>query len=208
MYVAKEGTFDDNNSLVKLGRIRLTLDPSPFESHFEQTLNLNDGYITIADQDQTALDIWVDIDNAALHIELSSPAKDVKVKAAYESWRWTDRLMAYDEWGNSPTIPFSSFQRDNLTILAEQSDWNQVENITPTPLTRADNISFVEHGVRMFHQNQLNTTLDVVAADQQFEMYKGTMFNPLAYNTVSYKKFLSDSRPLIITTLPVWAVYV
>lgn len=92
-----------------MGRIRLTLDPNPFESQFKQTLHLNDGYITITGQDKTALDLWVDINNAALHIELSSPVKEVKVKAAYESWRWTDRLMAYDEWGNSSSIFASSF---------------------------------------------------------------------------------------------------
>ncbi|QGA17422.1 hypothetical protein EYB26_005093 [Talaromyces marneffei] len=180
LYVAKEGTFDDNNSLVKLGRIRLTLDPNPFESQFKQTLNLNDGYITIAGQNQTALDLWVDINNAALHIELSSPVKRVKVKAAYESWRWTNRLMAYGEW--------------------QQSDWNQVEDITPTPLTRADNISFEEHGVRMFHQNQPNTTLDVVAADQQFEMHKENMFNPLAYNTYGLYMYSPKLIPGPITS--------
>lgn len=81
---------------------------------------------------------------------------------------------------------------DGLTFFAEQSDWNQVEYIKPTPLTRADNISFVEHGVRMFHQNQPNTTLDVVAAEQHFEMYNETMFNPLAYNTVSCNAFLTS----------------
>lgn len=95
----------------------------------------------------------------------------------------------------SPLPLFPLFIHENLNFLAEQSDWNQVEDITPTPLTRADNISFEEHGVRMFHQNQPNTTLDVVAADQQFEMHKENMFNPLAYNTVRHKKFLSDSRP-------------
>lgn len=95
------------------------------------------------------------------------------------SWHTTNGVI--------PSLsPGPLFIHGHLKLFAEQSDWNQVEYITPTPLTRADNISFEDHGVRMFHQNQPNTTLDVVAAEQQFEQYKETMFNPLAYNTVSH----------------------
>jgi len=39
LYIAKSGTFDENNSLLKLGRVRLRLSPNPFEgSDFIQQL--------------------------------------------------------------------------------------------------------------------------------------------------------------------------
>jgi hypothetical protein len=43
MYIAKSGTFDENNSLLKLGRVRLSFQPNPFDHEsFEQRLLLND----------------------------------------------------------------------------------------------------------------------------------------------------------------------
>ena len=48
-YVARSGTFDENNSLLKQGRVRLRLSPNPFENgdSFKQELILNDGYVKI-----------------------------------------------------------------------------------------------------------------------------------------------------------------
>src|SRR5687768_729805 len=48
-YIARSGTFDENNSLLKLGRVRLQLNPNPFEggANFKQELHLNEGYISI-----------------------------------------------------------------------------------------------------------------------------------------------------------------
>jgi len=47
-YIARSGTFDENNTLLKLGRVRITLSPNPFEgSTFKQELILKDGYVQI-----------------------------------------------------------------------------------------------------------------------------------------------------------------
>ena len=48
-YVARSGTFDENNALLKLGRVRLKLTPNPFEGQrFKQDLVLQDGYMKIS----------------------------------------------------------------------------------------------------------------------------------------------------------------
>ena len=40
-YIARSGTFDENNSLLKLGRVRLHLTPNPFDKGtFRQELKL------------------------------------------------------------------------------------------------------------------------------------------------------------------------
>ena len=47
-YVSKSGTFDENNALLKLGRVRVKLSPNPFEGNvFKQELILKDGYLKI-----------------------------------------------------------------------------------------------------------------------------------------------------------------
>ncbi|MEG8040148.1 DUF5703 domain-containing protein [Sphingomonas sp. LR60] len=48
-YVARSGAFDETNSYLKLGRVRLRLDPSPFGTGapFAQRLNLIDGEIVV-----------------------------------------------------------------------------------------------------------------------------------------------------------------
>src|ERR1700761_9151270 len=39
-YIARSGTFDENGSMLKLGRVRLQLSPNPFKSNFKQELKL------------------------------------------------------------------------------------------------------------------------------------------------------------------------
>ena len=47
-YFSRSNTFDENNTLLKLGRIRLRLRPDPLmKDHFWQTLVLRDGSIVI-----------------------------------------------------------------------------------------------------------------------------------------------------------------
>jgi len=92
-YIAKSGTFDENNSMVKLGRVRLTLDPNPFSGKvFKQTLKLNDGYILLEGSSGTSMKIWVDVFNPVTHVELKSNT-NIAFTAAYESWRYEDRVM-------------------------------------------------------------------------------------------------------------------
>jgi hypothetical protein len=93
LYIAKSGTFDDNNSLVKLGRVRLTLDPNPFTSKdFSQTLVLNDGYVVFTGQKETIVTLWVDVFNPVIHASITSSVP-ISLRASYESWRYEDRPL-------------------------------------------------------------------------------------------------------------------
>ncbi|MHC4623527.1 MAG: DUF5703 domain-containing protein, partial [Planctomycetota bacterium] len=48
-YIGRSGTFDENNHMLKLGRVRLRLDPNPFSEsgEFRQELKLRQGYVEI-----------------------------------------------------------------------------------------------------------------------------------------------------------------
>src|ERR1700761_3085849 len=47
-YIAKSGSFDENNTFLKSGRVKIRLSPNPFTAtNFSQQLTLSDGSITI-----------------------------------------------------------------------------------------------------------------------------------------------------------------
>src|SRR5215203_4233713 len=48
-YIDRSGSFDENNQMLKLGRVRLRLDPNPFEDdvEFRQELRLSEGFVEI-----------------------------------------------------------------------------------------------------------------------------------------------------------------
>ena len=50
LYLSRSGTFDENNQMLKLGRVRITLDPNPFSVDavsFRQELVLREGRVQI-----------------------------------------------------------------------------------------------------------------------------------------------------------------
>ena len=58
-YISRSGTFDENNAMLKLGRMRLRLSPNPFNgTDFKQELKLEQGSVTISGNG-TSLKIWV-----------------------------------------------------------------------------------------------------------------------------------------------------
>src|SRR5687768_1541374 len=98
-YIQKSGTFDENNSMPKLGRVRLTLNPNPFESGaFEQRLLINDGYVRFTGNDNTTVILWVDVFNPVIHVEIVSPKK-ISLSALYENWRYEDYTIRTGEQG-------------------------------------------------------------------------------------------------------------
>src|SRR5205809_1075833 len=90
-YVARSGTFDETNALLKLGRVRVKLSPYPFEGNsFQQQLVLKDGYVAIKAVNgklTTNITAWVDVFSPTIHISINSN-KAQTAEATYESWRY------------------------------------------------------------------------------------------------------------------------
>ena len=76
LYITRSGCYDENNALLKSGRIRIKPGNDVFtdEDSFCQELNLNDGYMTIGDKNGS-MNIWVDVFSPVIHIE--SKTKDL-----------------------------------------------------------------------------------------------------------------------------------
>jgi hypothetical protein len=86
-YISKTDALDENNRLVKLGRVRVAFAPNPFAAGqtFLQTLNLSEGTIDIAAGSLT-LRLWVDANAPQVHLEIKS-AQPLHVTAKVEFLR-------------------------------------------------------------------------------------------------------------------------
>ncbi|HET9502010.1 MAG TPA: DUF5703 domain-containing protein [Hymenobacter sp.] len=160
-YIARSGTFDENNSLLKLGRVRLHLTPNPFDKGtFKQQLALQTGDVTLTGtlgRTTAQVHIWVEVLRPVVHVEVTGSEK-LTVEASYESWRTADRRTTGKE------------NNQNSYKWAPQGEVK----------TRRDSIRFRNQGVEFFHQNQPQTVFDAAVRQQGLDGIKAQLYNPLA----------------------------
>ena len=156
-YFSRSGTFDEHNTLLKLGRVKVTLTPNPFKDNegFHQELVLKDGYIQIA-QNNTTIKLWVDVFKPIIHLDLESE-NPLKMTASYESWRYKNR----DSKGKANN--------------ANSYKWAPQGEI----LTFKDSIGFENNGIQFYHRNREQTVFDVAVKQQKMESVKDQMMNPI-----------------------------
>lgn len=100
-YLQRSGCFDENNEYLKLGRLRVRLEPNPFTGNtsFRQELKLREGHVTIAAGDRaqrTTIKVWAEVPRSIAHVEVRA-ASPVTVTVSYESTRTTDELLPTDQ---------------------------------------------------------------------------------------------------------------
>ncbi|MDA3613947.1 DUF5703 domain-containing protein [Polluticaenibacter yanchengensis] len=122
LYLAKSGSFDENNAMLKLGRIRVKFPEPISQQQFSQTLNLVTGAVDIRTQ-LGNLSIWVDVFNPNIYIDLKNN-KALKTEIIYESWRFEDRLHTnvLENRGNSfkwLKVPVKTYQDS----MVQQNDF-------------------------------------------------------------------------------------
>jgi len=160
LYLGKTGAFDENNTLLKLGRIRLHLYPNPFaEGKFQQELQLDKGHIVLKGESRgvkAEVLVWVDVFNPNVHLEVSANQK-IKVEAAYESWRFQD-----------------------LFPKKKENNANSWKWAPPKPVvTHKDQIGVEANKIVFYHQNQDSTAFDIVVDQQGLSTIKDSLYNPL-----------------------------
>lgn len=157
-YVSRSGSFDENNTQLKSGRVRLRLTPNPFQDNdFSQTLNLSDGNVVIKGG-TTAIEVWVDVHNPIIHLEVHSKEK-VETEVFYENWRYKDRLVRKGE-GNQ----------------------NSYKWALPKELfTKSDVVEPGKETVCFYHRNSSPTIFDATVSQQELDSVKNRLFNPLEH---------------------------
>ncbi len=159
-YLSKSGTFDENNAFLKLGRVRVKLMPNPFEGKdFKQQLSLRTGAVTVQGSHAgvTAnIKIWVDVYAPVIHVDMNAN-KPVKMQAAYENWRYEDRIPK---------------GRENM-----QGSWKWANR---TDIRTRKDVITVNHNVITFYHHNLDTTVfDATVAHEGMASVKAQMTDPL-----------------------------
>lgn len=163
LYMAKSGSFDENNALLKQGRIRVKCTPNAFNGdYFKQELKLDEGYIQIEGRNgrlQTTIKVWVDVFRPVIHIDVSANAT-VTAAVSYESWRYTDRV-------NTGRANFGNSYK-----------WAAPGEV----ITNKDNISFAGNTVLFYHRNRndIPNIFDVTVKQQGLDAIKDKLYNPIA----------------------------
>jgi len=88
-YISRTDSWGDNARLLKVGKMRVTLDPAPPVVPFEQTLSLKDATMVVRygeGPDAVTLRLWADANHPVIHVTVDSP-QPVKATAAIELWR-------------------------------------------------------------------------------------------------------------------------
>ncbi len=159
-YIQRSGTFDENNTFPKLGRIRVKLSPNPFEGEFfRQELMLHQGYVQIEGRNgrnSATVEVWVDVFRPFIQVEINGNFASQAV-VTYENWRYEDRALRKSE-----------------------SFGNAYKWAPPTGLQqKKDEIAFSGDRVLFYHRNQGPTVFDATVKQQKMEAVKDQLYNPL-----------------------------
>ncbi len=155
-YLSRSGSFDENNTLLKAGRFRVSLSPGLDMTHFRQILHLADGYVEITDG-QLSVQLWADVWKPVVHVDVSSPKVKQNMAVTYENWRMQDREMTKRE----------CFQ-------------SSYKFVAPKGLkTLADRVIATDKAVTFLHQNGETTIFDATVTQQRMDSVKHRLYNPL-----------------------------
>lgn len=157
VYMSRSGFFDENNTLLKAGRLRLRMDNAKeiFANGFSQMLNLDDGAIYIKGVGVT-IRLWADINSPVIFADIKS-AKPVKATLSYESWRHHDRF-----------VPKDASQQFSYKWLTKGEH-----------VTFADSIRPQQHAITFEHRNRKETVYDFTVAYEQLEAVKKEIPDPI-----------------------------
>jgi hypothetical protein len=155
-YFCRSGSFDENNSFLKSGRIRIKLLPNPLGSRdFTQELKLEKGCVEIKGGG-TEIQIWVDVFRPLIHVEIVG-VTPFNIEVFYENWRYEDRPIRKGE------------------ANATSYKWVIPEGL----VTRKDSVVIENDAVCFFHKNDSPNIFDKTVAQQGLEAVKSVLYNPL-----------------------------
>jgi len=137
-YVARSGTFDENNSLLKLGRIRIRLNSSPLkDADFQQELVLRDGSVVISGRSGNTIvkiRVWVDVMRPVIHVDIDG-SHPLQTEAIYESWRTADRIITVHPApvASSPVPAGTPLVPPAAAAAPPDQDWVQIGEVRHPP---------------------------------------------------------------------------
>ncbi|MBR1547941.1 MAG: hypothetical protein IJ637_04375 [Prevotella sp.] len=158
-YLSRSGSFDENNTLLKQGRFRISLSPGLDMQRFRQTLHMAEGYVEISDG-STSIQLWADVAKPVVHVDVEGSRKLV-VAATYENWRTRD-----------------------IVIGSRERFQTSYKFAAPKGLkTLHDSIVAGERSLLFWHRNAEETIFDATVSQQKMDSVKLRLYNPLSQLT-------------------------
>ncbi len=161
-YIDRSGSFDENNQMLKLGRVRLTFDPSPFAdgTMFRQELLLREGRMEIegrtANGQHGLVNLWLETDQSVIHIEATT-SEAVTMTVQYENWRMAEREIPHDRRMSSTSVV----------------------GYPGRVVTYPDDVRWDGDGIAFHHRNRDDALIfDAVVAQQGLAAVKDELWNP------------------------------
>ena len=163
VYLSRSGFFDENNTLLKAGRLRLHIESqkggvgtSVFNSpNFSQTLCLDDGAVYVKGGGVTVR-LWADVFSPIVFATVSSKEK-VSATLSYESWRHHDRF-----------VPREACQQFSWKWLTKGQH-----------KTFADSIRAEKSTLFFEHHNRQETIFDFTVDYEKLSEVKNSIPNPI-----------------------------
>lgn len=158
-YFSRSSTFDENNALLKLGRVRLHLSDAGFNQTFSQQLTLKDGSVTFRGANSTVVRLWVDVFHPVIHVEMTS-GKAQNATLTYENWRCKD----YPLTGEDAHLCGMKGTKDTIYI-------------------RPDNVRFDGNQILFCHRNATDYVFQKTVDCEELQDIKGQLWNPVRNRT-------------------------
>lgn len=171
LYMQRSGSLSENGEYLKLGRVRLTLTPNPFEKStaFRQELKLRDGFIEIESEKkniQAKLKLWIELDKPIIHIDVEAN-QNVSINAAYENWRTEEKEL----------LPKNDGQRERFTCFS-------LEGYPGKVLRVKDEIEPTNNGILFFHRNPEEKLIpEILIKQQNLEEYADEIVDDIRNRT-------------------------
>ncbi|MCC7374911.1 MAG: hypothetical protein IT581_09655 [Verrucomicrobiales bacterium] len=108
LLLAKSDAWDAHARLVKIGRLRLSLEPGLFGTGepFGQELRLRDGVMQVESgtaENRVTLRLWVDANQPVVHVDVEG-RRPVKARCRLDLWRTRERILDAEEATGSETF--------------------------------------------------------------------------------------------------------
>ena len=166
-YLCRSGSYDEHNTLLKAGRVRLKIEGGDTQAPFRQTLRLADGSMQVKLHGATVT-LRVDAFEPVVRMLVESP-QAVTCEVAYENWRYKDR-------------PYRSGEGRQAS-----HKWAKPAGL----VTTADTVIPAEEAVTFYHRNPAVTVFDRTVEVEGMESVKEQLWNPLA-NRISGGRLWSE----------------
>jgi alpha-L-fucosidase 2 len=167
-YISRTDSLTEASRLVKVGGVRISLDPNPFKAGkpFRQELHLADGLCEITAgeaRDKVTLRIFVDAEQPVIHV-IGESATPLRIKAAADVWRTAPHVLAGEELNSSWTLHGSP------TPVVESADVFLAQ-VTPNGT------------VAWYHRNETSPAFAATLRVQSLESVAEKVHDPLLHRT-------------------------